>query len=140
MKGDQITRKYLQNTKQVYKDFCKLYSNLEGARKFINEIPIELLPEYREIIFAENEKEKSVSTHAFDLLITIILSSFISLCLPKELCSAILFLSMVSLVSLCFIIFMHTSIESINKHRLLDFLERYDISSKRRKVSRRKYN
>ncbi|NMG98662.1 tRNA (guanine-N7)-methyltransferase, partial [Streptococcus pneumoniae] len=50
-----LDEEYLKNTRKVYNDFCNQADNYRTSKDFIDNIPIEYLARYREIILAEHD-------------------------------------------------------------------------------------
>ncbi|VSU40095.1 Uncharacterised protein [Streptococcus pneumoniae] len=50
-----LAEEYLKNTRKVYNDFCNQADNYRTSKDFIDNIPIEYLARYREIILAEHD-------------------------------------------------------------------------------------
>ncbi|RRR06832.1 tRNA (guanine-N7)-methyltransferase, partial [Streptococcus pneumoniae] len=50
-----LDEEYLKNTRKVYNDFCNQADNYRTSKDFIDNIQIDYLARYREIILAEHD-------------------------------------------------------------------------------------
>lgn len=69
---------YLKNTRKVYNDFCDQADNYETAKDFIDNIPVECLTRYREIILAEHDGSIKNDEMVRDFATSVLLSALVS--------------------------------------------------------------
>ena len=69
---------YLKKTRKVYNDFCDRADNYETAKVFIDNIPVECLTRYREIILAEHDVSIKNNEMVRDFATSVLLSALVS--------------------------------------------------------------
>ena len=69
---------YLKNTRKVYNDFCNRADNYRVSKDFIDNIPIEYLARYREIILAEHDGSIKNDEMVRDFATSVLLSALVS--------------------------------------------------------------
>lgn len=69
---------YLKNTRKVYNDFCNQADNYEAAKGFIDNILVECLTIYREIILAEHDSCVKNDEAVRNFVTSVLLSAFVS--------------------------------------------------------------
>lgn len=73
-----LTEEYLKSTRKVYNDFCDKADSYESAKDFIDNISIEYLVRYREIILAEHDSCVKNDEAVRNFVTSVLLSAFVS--------------------------------------------------------------
>ena len=73
-----LDEEYLKNTRKVYNDFCNQADNYRTSKDFIDNIPIEYLARYREIILAEHDSCVKNDEAVRNLVTSVLLSALVS--------------------------------------------------------------
>ncbi|VPZ43876.1 Uncharacterised protein [Streptococcus pneumoniae] len=73
-----LDEEYLKNTRKVYNDFCNQADNYRTSKDFIDNIPIEYLARYREIILAEHNSCIKNDEAVRNFVTSVLLSAFVS--------------------------------------------------------------
>ncbi|VQD98271.1 Uncharacterised protein [Streptococcus pneumoniae] len=73
-----LDEEYLKNTRKVYNDFCNQADNYRTSKDFIDNIPIECLARYREIILAEHDSCIKNDEAVRNFVTSVLLSAFVS--------------------------------------------------------------
>ena len=78
---------YLKNTRKVYNNFCNRADNYRVSKDFIDNIPIEYLARYREIILAEHDScvknDEAVRNFVTSVLLSALVSALVSATIQK---------------------------------------------------------
>ena len=82
-----LDEEYLKNTRKVYNDFCNQADNYRTSKDFIDNIPIEYLARYREIILAEHDScvknDEAVRNFVTSVLLSALVSALVSATIQK---------------------------------------------------------
>lgn len=73
-----LDEEYLKNTRKVYNDFCNQADNYRTSKDFIDNIPIEYLARYREIILVEHDSCVKNDEAVRNFVTSVLLSAFVS--------------------------------------------------------------
>ncbi|HHE4487848.1 Uncharacterised protein [Streptococcus pneumoniae] len=79
-----LAEEYLKNTRKVYNDFCNQADNYRTSKDFIDNIPIECLARYREIILAEHDSCIKNDEAVRNFVTSVLLSAFVSAMISLE--------------------------------------------------------
>lgn len=129
MKVDSMTREYLQNTKQVYKDFINLAEDLDSAKDFIRSLDKVKLSEYKEIILAEHKRQEVISNWTINILFTIFISLIVMIIVNLFGSYPYIFIGTIfGFTSILFlgVLFFTGGKRKKNLYRLFYFLEHFD--------------
>ena len=78
-----LDEEYLKNTRKVYNDFCNQADNYRTSKDFIDNIPIEYLARYREIILAEHDSCVKNDEAVRNFVTSVLLSALVSATIQK---------------------------------------------------------